>query len=156
MFIIIEAAGGFVKNEKGKLLMIYRKGYWDLPKGKTEKGESVKDTALREVQEECGISNLKIIRQLDETYHIYQLHKTSILKKTFWFEMRCRNCNTLIPQKSEKIKKAKWMSKKDVLRVLPLAYPSVRELIPKNYGNYVKKRTDNVILNLFQDLFAKT
>ncbi|MFH1004615.1 MAG: NUDIX domain-containing protein [Bacteroidota bacterium] len=132
MFTVIEAAGGFVKDEKEKLLMIYRNSHWDLPKGKIEKGEKIEDAAMREVKEECGISDLKIIRHLNETYHIYQLHRTNTIKKTFWFEMYCENCE-LTPQTTEGITEAKWMNKKDVQHILPLVYPSIREIVLENY-----------------------
>src|SRR5690554_4847252 len=67
----IEAAGGVVFNNSGKLLWIYRLDKWDLPKGKIESGESIEQAAVREVEEECGISNLEIIKQIPTTYHMY-------------------------------------------------------------------------------------
>src|SRR5687768_2564827 len=51
-FTPVLAAGGLVQNEKEELLMIYRKGKWDLPKGKLDKNEKLEDCALREVMEE--------------------------------------------------------------------------------------------------------
>ncbi|ULT24020.1 NUDIX domain-containing protein [Sphingobacterium sp. E70] len=52
---IIKAAGGLVKNGDGDYLFIYRLGKWDLPKGKVEDNEKMKEAAVREVEEECGI-----------------------------------------------------------------------------------------------------
>src|SRR5690606_25043669 len=59
----IHAAGGVVFNSAGDLLMIHRLGRWDLPKGKCEHNESVNESAIREVQEECGIKQLHIRRE---------------------------------------------------------------------------------------------
>ena len=86
---VIEAAGGLVFNEKNKILMIFRNGKWDLPKGKIELGESIEDAAIREVEEECGIDNLKIDNKLINTYHTYNLNGFNILKKT-WFRLHLK------------------------------------------------------------------
>ena len=51
----IYASGGIVKNKKSEILFIFRRGKWDLPKGKADKGETKKQTALREVKEETGV-----------------------------------------------------------------------------------------------------
>src|SRR6267154_620027 len=37
---LIEAAGGLVQNEKNEWLIIFRRGKWDLPKGKIEGDET--------------------------------------------------------------------------------------------------------------------
>src|ERR1051325_53761 len=103
LFTYIEASGGAVKNEKGSLLMIYRNRHWDLPKGKMEKGESPGITAIREVQEECGVKDLRIIKQLSPTQHIFFL-KNECLKRTYWYEMICRDTAKPKPQAEEGIK----------------------------------------------------
>jgi hypothetical protein len=71
-FTLIEAAGGLVKNSKEEYLFIYRLGKWDLPKGKAEYNESPEETAIREVEEECGLKNLKIEKKLGKTFHTYR------------------------------------------------------------------------------------
>jgi len=58
-----------------------------LPKGKLEKGESVEECAIREVEEECGISNLMIENELATTYHIFERKQKIIFKITYWFLM---------------------------------------------------------------------
>lgn len=95
IFQVIEAGGGLVKNKKGKYLFIFRNGKWDLPKGKREKGETIKKCAVREVKEECGIKGLKIVRQLPTTYHIYSLEEKQVLKPTHWFEMTCDDTSSV-------------------------------------------------------------
>lgn len=127
-FLFIEAAGGLVENPKGKLLLIYRNGYWDLPKGKMEKGESPDECALREVEEECGIKQLKIVRQLPLTHHIFLKHDKECLKRTYWFRMLCSDTTKPDPQTSEGIEKAEWMGKTKVKELLNLMYPALRDI----------------------------
>jgi len=127
---IIEAGGGLVKNEKGEILFIKRYGKWDLPKGKIEKGETVPEAAMREVEEECNIQGLKIIRQLPTTYHTYHQNDKYILKYSHWFEMYCKSEGlNLKPQEEEGITEVKWMNKRDVTTALKNTYGTIKELI---------------------------
>jgi len=126
---IIEAAGGLVKNKKGKYLFIFRNGKWDLPKGKREKGETIKKCAKREVEEECGIKGLKIVRQLPTTYHIYSLEEKQVLKPTHWFEMECDDASVLIPQTEEGITEVRWFTKTDLKIVKRNTYPLIKDVI---------------------------
>src|ERR1035437_7141982 len=107
-FKYIEAAGGLVLNNKGKVLMIHRLGVWDLPKGKIDKGETSRKAAVREIEEESGIGKLKIIKSLPPTYHIYTLKGKRILKKTFWFKMTSSDTKKPIPQTEENIDEVSW------------------------------------------------
>ena len=78
---LIEAAGGLVMNEKGEYLFIYRNDKWDLPKGKIEKEEKVKEAAVREVEEECGIKVSALGQKLCKTYHVYLGRGEVVLKR---------------------------------------------------------------------------
>lgn len=109
MFDYIEAAGGYVINKKNESLVIYRYGKWDLPKGKIEKDEAIKQAAIREVEEECGIHNLKIISELPSTFHIFSSKKNYKIKRTYWFKMKYSGDEKLVPQKEENILDAKWV-----------------------------------------------
>jgi len=129
----ITAGGGMVLNEKNELLMIKRHNRWDLPKGKQEKGEKIQDTALREVQEECGINELKIIRKLKPTYHIYQEKDTWILKKTCWYQMFSSDLKVPEPQTVESITQVLWLNKKGVLKNMSNTYPNISELLNRYY-----------------------
>ena len=103
-FKVIEAAGGKVYNANAEILFIYRFDTWDLPKGHIEKGEDKQTAAIREVEEECGISGLEIQKELETTYHIFFTKKDKIcLKVTFWFQMQTGFNGTLIPQTEEGI-----------------------------------------------------
>jgi 8-oxo-dGTP pyrophosphatase MutT (NUDIX family) len=129
LFKIIEAAGGLVRNKKGEWLFIFRNGKWDLPKGKIEKGESIKKAAIREVEEECGVKNLKIIKELNPTYHIYSHHQKNILKPTYWFKMECGDTSKLIPQTEEGITEVKWMAADKLQPVFDNTYESIKEVL---------------------------
>ncbi|MGQ1943730.1 NUDIX hydrolase [Ornithobacterium rhinotracheale] len=114
----IKAAGGIVQNKKGEILMIYRLNTWDLPKGKIEKDEKKQAAALREVEEECGITDLNITKKLPKTYHMYELKGKPVLKTTYWYEMRYKGDELPTPQTEEDISEAQWCDRSFVLDVL--------------------------------------
>lgn len=126
---VIEAAGGAVKNSEGKLLMIHRRGKWDLPKGKIDKGETPEKAAVREVEEECGVSQLQIVRPLSSTYHTYKEDGRIILKKTWWYEMTTADTGKLVPQAEEGITDVKWKDAKGVAEALKETFQSVIEVV---------------------------
>ncbi len=128
-FSIIEASGGLIQNDSGRYLFIFRNGKWDLPKGKIDRGETARKAAIRECEEECGISRLKIIQPLPATYHIYELKKQFILKKTHWFEMRSDFQGQLIPQTEEGITETIWAKPSDYRRICRNTYPSVLDVM---------------------------
>ena len=107
-FKIIEAAGGLVRNAAGEGLFIFRRGHWDLPKGKIDDGETVEAAAIREVQEETGVERLDLGAALPTTYHTYRNRKDKrVLKRTYWYEMTTTDTE-LIPQTEEDIQEARW------------------------------------------------
>lgn len=128
-YTLIEAAGGIVYNNEGKLLMIFRNGKWDLPKGKIEKGEDIRACAIREVEEECGISGLEIISSLEQTYHTYMQDGKEILKRTYWFKMCCDFKGKLTPQKEEGIMEAVWFDKDDVEKKIQNTFENIKQLL---------------------------
>jgi len=128
LFKIIKAAGGLVYTEKGHVLAIYRQGYWDLPKGKIEKGEEKRAAGMREVMEETGIQGLELESKLLTTYHIYKDSRYGrVLKKTFWYRMKGEE-EPLVPQGEEDIEKAVWMAPKDLLAQRPI-YRNIIDVI---------------------------
>jgi 8-oxo-dGTP pyrophosphatase MutT (NUDIX family) len=126
---LVEAAGGVVLNNEERLLMIYRKNRWDLPKGKCEPGEDVADAAMREVEEETGVRNLEITGTLPAIYHSFRDNGRRTLKRTHWFAMRTQWNNPLQPQAEEGILDAKWIDRSDLHQYLSRTYPSVAELL---------------------------
>ena len=125
----IEAAGGVVFNPQNEILFIHRLGVWDLPKGKAEKGESIKETAVREVEEECSISPLGIIRPLSPTFHTYPHKGKTVLKKTHWYQMEYNGSDTPQPQVEEDITEACWIHKDQLEKVYQNTYPSIIEVL---------------------------
>jgi 8-oxo-dGTP pyrophosphatase MutT (NUDIX family) len=125
---LIEAAGGLVYNDTNQLLMIFRNGKWDLPKGKLEVGENIEQCAIREVEEECGISELLITQQLQETYHTYEINGQKILKRTYWFEIESSFKGNLLPQTIEGITEAVWVDKENIAEKLENSFGNIAEL----------------------------
>lgn len=123
-----EAAGGIVKNNKGEYLFIKRFGVWDLPKGKLENGETPEKAAIREVEEETGVRNLSISKQINDSWHIYPWKGKTVLKKTYWYLMNSNYEGTLIPQTGEDITEAVWLNQKDAKEKLKnYSYRSLSE-----------------------------
>ncbi|MBN1186370.1 MAG: NUDIX domain-containing protein [Bacteroidales bacterium] len=129
IFKVIHAAGGLVKNQDGDLLVIQRLGVPDLPKGKVEKDETNELAAVREVKEECGLDDVKIIAPVSTTFHIYPFNGRWILKHTHWFEMKYDGSVKLIPQIKESITDAKWIERKDVPEAMNATYSSLKDLL---------------------------
>lgn len=123
------AAGGVIKNSENKTLFIYRNSYWDLPKGKAEKGESMEECALREVAEECGFEVTEIRGKLPLTYHIYFHKKNYVLKETHWFEMFSDYSGPFTPQKEEGIEKVRWFAADEMHIVRENTYRSINGLL---------------------------
>ncbi|MFW5792845.1 MAG: NUDIX hydrolase [Bacteroidota bacterium] len=129
-FNIIEAAGGIVINSRNDILFIFRHNKWDLPKGKIEKGESPEEAALREIEEECGISEIKISKFISHTYHIYSLDGINYaLKKTWWYEVLANEKESFHPQKEEGIEDIKWFPFTQLNDALSSTYASLKLLI---------------------------
>ena len=126
---LIEAAGGIVRNEDKEYLFIYRNDKWDLPKGKIEKDEKVKQAAVREVEEECGIQVSYLGRKLCKTYHVYISREEVVLKKTHWFKMRSLGQTKLKPQKEEGITDVRWFKKKNISTIVENTFPSIMDVL---------------------------
>lgn len=128
-FTVIQAGGGLVKNEKGEILMIFRRGKWDLPKGKLDDGEDLEQCAVREVEEETGLLNVNSTGPLMVTYHTYHEGARHILKESHWYNMTVKGEQQLIPQTIEQITEVKWAKIADLPGLLKEAYPSVRDVL---------------------------
>lgn len=130
MFKIIKAGGGIVENSKKEILFIYRMKKWDLPKGKLDKGETIKECAIREVEEETKVK-VECREKIISTWHTYTRNKKFILKKTTWFKMKCIDDSKMKPQKKEKIEKVEWMKGSSIEDILLNSYKTLNHVMKK-------------------------
>jgi 8-oxo-dGTP pyrophosphatase MutT (NUDIX family) len=128
LFKSMPAAGGVVFNQNDEILMIFRRGFWDLPKGKIDKGEAIEAAAVREVKEETGLKNVDLGEFLTTTYHVFTQKGTRILKPTFWYKMKTSD-KKLIPQKEEDIEQAIWISKTEFFAKPRIVYKNIVEIL---------------------------
>ncbi len=126
-FQYVEASGGIVQNNLKEYLFIKRFGIWDLPKGKMKKNEQPENAAIREVEEETGISKLAITADLPSTYHIYKFKDTFVLKKTYWYSMFTNGRKKPSPQLEEDITEAVWIDKRESTTAIQSSYRSLKE-----------------------------
>ena len=139
-FKIVKAAGGLIRK-KDKFLMIYRMKKWDLPKGKKEKKEKYKETAVREVGEECNIS-VKIGKKICTTWHTYTMNKRSMLKKTRWYVMDIVDDSKMKPATEEDIEELRWMNPKEVYHALHDSYKSIQYVF-EEYHKLAKIKSES-------------
>lgn len=143
LYKIVDAAGGVVYNEDtGRILFIFRRGKWDLPKGKVEKKEKIKVAAVREVIEETGVTKPQLGEKIrfrkynqDFLLHTYKLQGARVLKRTHWFEMFVKGNQNLVPQLEEGIKDVKWVKPSDLKTYYPKSFSSIK-FIMKNSPHY--------------------
>lgn len=131
LFREIEASGGIVYNPKNEILFIHRLGRWDLPKGKLEKGESIAENAIREVEEETGLTGLILDQFINQTYHVYtERNGEKILKKTNWFKMFYNGNETPMPQIEEGINEVSWKNTAQINQdVLPKTFQNIKLIL---------------------------
>lgn len=131
-FTIIQAGGGVIENQKKELLMIFRRGKWDLPKGKIDEGETIEECALREVREETGLIHLKLLNKLMITYHTYVEKNDRILKESHWFKMEYYGNSEPIPQIEEQITKVEWANPLLLDKYYLNTFPVIKEILQRN------------------------
>lgn len=133
-FALVEAAGGLVKNTSGEYLFIFRRGKWDLPKGKKDGNETAEENAIREVREECGLADLKIIGELPSTYHSYPEKGKNILKHTRWFLMSTEQTEVFL-EYEEDIKDYRWLRKEEIFSFIKgKSYDSLIDMMREAEG----------------------
>ncbi len=131
----LDAAGGMIINEKDELLMIFRRGFWDLPKGKTEPDETLENSALRECSEETGLKIMELKEYLTFTHHLYPYIDGFALKKTYWYKFFAPSVQIPVPQTIEDITEAVWLKRNEVKQRLDKSYKMIEYLIRKYYLN---------------------
>jgi ADP-ribose pyrophosphatase YjhB (NUDIX family) len=133
---IVEAAGGVVQKE-GRILMIFRLGAWDLPKGKMDKGETFKETAVREVEEECNVK-VQLDYKVCTTWHTYTQNGSRILKQTKWYAMICLDDSQMAPQEEEGIEQMVWADEVQATELAASSYRSIQFVCRK----FFEKKTE--------------
>ena len=128
-FKFVRAAGGIVQNEKKELLFIFRKGKWDMPKGKMNAKESAESCAKREIKEETGADNLVVKNKVGETFHCYDEFGKHILKQSNWFYFTCKGKQTLKAQTEEDITEVKWIPTKDIKQPMENTYDTIKDIL---------------------------
>jgi 8-oxo-dGTP pyrophosphatase MutT (NUDIX family) len=129
-FVYIEAAGGIVENSNGEILLIFRRGRWDLPKGHIDAGEEALQAAIREIEEETGVTGLNFATKLGNTLHAYNVYGKWELKNTYWFAFNTEHSATT-PQTEEDITAAMWVDKTKLTECMTNSYPTIREIVYK-------------------------
>lgn len=124
----VQAAGGAVTDERGRLLAIHRMGRWDLPKGKVEQAEPIDMAAIREVREECGLQDIQLLRPLCHTWHTYERKGIQHLKRTDWFLMAASSAEQLTAQTEEDIDEVRWVDAEGLAEVRCDTYPSLQRV----------------------------
>lgn len=128
-----QAAGGLIRNPTGHVLLMFRRGFWDLPKGKLDPGESLEQCALREVAEETGLHHVRISSALPDTWHTYELGDKRILKQTHWYLMESDGSELTVAQIEEDILDIQWVLPEHLEKYLKYTYPNIRSVF-KNAG----------------------
>jgi 8-oxo-dGTP pyrophosphatase MutT (NUDIX family) len=134
-FAEVKAAGGLVVDPSGRVLLIHRNGMWDLPKGKVDAGEFLRQAAMREVREECGVQELRIVSTIKPTFHIYDLKGQRVLKTTFWYLMDCADPERAQPQIEEGITETRWVKQADLEPYIEGSYSNIKLLLALFIGN---------------------
>ncbi len=125
----IAAAGGYVLRRKDaesdlEVLLIYRRGNWDLPKGKVDPGETIEEAGVREVEEEVSAENISVLARLEDSYHTYNHKGKLVFKTTTWYAMTTSTKN-FVPQRSEDIQQVEWVEWDRAIK--KLGYDSLRD-----------------------------
>lgn len=131
----IIAGGGIVENDEEKILFQFRRGFWDLPKGKLDEGETIEECAVREVEEETGLQNVQLGELVGITCHSYKENGEDIEKETHWFAMKVSGEQKLVPQIEEDIMELRWVDKIEVKDYLSKTFKNIIEILDKYYND---------------------
>ena len=133
-FTVIKAAGGFVLHPDNYVLLIFRKGRWDLPKGKLDDGEELEQCAVREVEEETSLISVELAEKLIITYHTYYEKEKHILKETHWYLMKSEQLQKLVPQFAESIEACRWVELSNLDYYMKNTHPSIKDVVNASMG----------------------
>ena len=133
------SAGGIVFRKKGKQLQVLlikdAYGRWSWPKGKIGQKESSQDAAVREIKEEVGLSNIRILGKVGRNNYFYRLKGNLIFKTAFFFLVEAKSDEELKIQKSE-IENARWFKTDTALQTV--GYKGAKEMLKEAIKMYKK------------------
>ena len=138
----IQAAGGFIYAGDSSILFIFRKGKWDLPKGKLDEGEDLEACAIREIQEETGLRSLKLEAPLAVTYHTYRQQGEHVIKESHWYLVKGEKSEPLSPQLDEDIDQCVWVRPQDVARLMDNTHASIADVVRTGLGKINGERVN--------------
>lgn len=131
-FKVLVAAGGLITNPEGEILLMFRRGKWDLPKGKQDEGESLEECAVREVREETGLQQINLTGKITETFHYYPLKEKKVLKHTYWYRMQFTGTELTVPQIEEDIMDIQWIKPENLSKYLKFSYKNIEDVFLKS------------------------
>lgn len=141
-FLFLQAAGGFVYTDRHEILLIFRRGKWDLPKGKLDAHEDLASCAIREVKEETGLEHVRLEKPLTVTYHTYHQYGDFILKESHWYLIQSERQDMFIPQTDEDIEKCEWVAVDKLAPYMENTHASIIDVV--NAGVRFLHETKNV------------
>ena len=118
-----------VTDQHKQVLLIHRRGKWDLPKGKLDPNESIDECALRKVEEKTGLKQVKLVEPLTATYHVYDESGRHILKETHWYLMNADSKQAFVPQADEQIDQIVWVKESGLIDYFNKTYPLIIDVL---------------------------
>jgi 8-oxo-dGTP pyrophosphatase MutT (NUDIX family) len=130
---------------RGKVLLLYknfknRYEGWVLPKGTVEPGEDHKETALREVFEEAGVS-ATIMKYVDSSSYTFNVPEGEVNKEVHWYLMMADSYHSK-PQKEEYFFDSGYYKYHEAYHLLKFA--NERQILEKAYDDYLKLKERNL------------
>ncbi len=105
---------------------------WILPKGRIEKGESLEDTSLREIQEETGLQSITLIDKIDKTnYYFRTKKKKKLSKEVHFFLYKDEDGREDICVEESNFDKGQWFTKDEAIQ--RIGFPAQRKILDKAF-----------------------
>ena len=143
---MIEATScGGVVIFRGKVLLLY-KNYknmyegWVLPKGTVEDGEEYKETAIREVLEETGVS-ASIIKYVGKSQYTFNTPQNTVMKDVHWYLMMAESYYSK-PQREEYFMDSGYYKFHEAYHMLK--FTNEKQILERAYNEYVDLKKSNL------------